>query len=49
MNKWKGYWRPMQGTEYEDLSNLNMEFTQVGDELNEEVNRWCENRSEQMV
>ena len=45
MNKWKGYWRQMQGTEYEDLSNINMEFTQVGDELNEEVNRWCENRS----
>ena len=35
----------MEGREYEDLSSMNMEMTQVGDELNEEMDRWCENRS----
>ena len=34
----------MEGREYEDLSSMNMEMTQVGDELNEEMDRWCENR-----
>ena len=24
---------------------MNMEMTQVGDKLNEEMDRWCENRS----
>ena len=35
----------MEGREYEDLSSLNMEMTQIGDELNEEMDRWSENRS----
>ena len=37
--------REMEGREYEDLSSMNIEMTQVGDELNEEMDRWCENRS----
>ena len=36
-DKWK--------VENEDLSSMNMEMTQVGDELNEEMDKWCENRS----
>ena len=45
VNKWEVYGRQMEGREYEDLSSMNMEMTQVGDELNEEMDRWCENRS----
>ena len=36
--------RLSDGREYEDLSSMNMEMTQVGDELNEEMDKWCENR-----
>ena len=35
----------MEGREYEYLSSMNIEMTQVADELNEEIDRWCENRS----
>ena len=45
MNKWEVYGRQLEGRAYEDLSSMNMEMTQVGDELNEEMDRWCENRS----
>ena len=38
--------RQMDGIEYEDLSSMNIEMTQVTDELNEEMGRWCENRSD---
>ena len=40
MNKWEVYGRQMEGRDYEDLSSMNMEITQVGDELNEEMDRW---------
>ena len=45
VNKWKVYRRQMEGRECEDLSSMNMETTQVGDELNEEMDKWWENRS----
>ena len=43
VNKWEVYVRHMEGREYEDLSSMNMEMTQVLDELNEEIDRSCEN------
>ena len=45
VNKWEVYGRQMEGREYEDVSSMNMEMAQVGDELNEEMEIWCENRS----
>ena len=45
VNKCEVYGRRMEGREYEDLSSMNMEMMQVGDELNEEMDRWYENRS----
>ena len=45
VNTWEVYGRQMEGREYKDLSSINMEMTQVGDELNEEMDRWCEYRS----
>ena len=29
---------------YEDLSSINVAMAQVGEELNEEMDNWCENR-----
>ena len=34
----------MEGRDYEDLSSMNVAMTQVGEELNEEMDNWCENR-----
>ena len=45
VNKWEVYGRQMEGRDYEDSSSMNMEMTQVSDELNEEMDKWCENRS----
>ena len=35
----------MEGREYEYLSGINKEITQAGDEINEEMDKWYENRS----
>ena len=34
----------MEGRDYEDLSSMNVAMAQVGEELNEEMDNWCENR-----
>ena len=34
----------MKGRDYEDLSCMNIAMAQVGEELNEEMDNWCENR-----
>ena len=34
----------MEGRDYEDLSSMNVEMAQVGEELNEDMDIWCENR-----
>ena len=34
----------MEGRDYEDLSSMNVAKAQVGEELNEEMNNWCDNR-----
>ena len=34
----------MEGIHYEDLSSMNVAMAQVGEELNEEMDNWCENR-----
>ena len=34
----------MEQRDYEDLSSMSVEMTQVGVELNEETKKWCENR-----
>ena len=35
----------MEQREYKDLSTMSVAMTQVGVELNEETDKWCENRS----
>ena len=35
----------MEQREYKDLSSMSVLMTQVGKELNEEIDKWCENRS----
>ena len=34
----------MEQRDYEDLSSMSVEMTQVGVELNEATKKWCENR-----
>ena len=34
----------MEEREYKDLSSMNMAMAQVGEELNDEIDKWCENR-----
>ena len=34
----------MERIDYEDLSSMNVTMAQVGEELNEEINNWCENK-----
>ena len=34
----------MEGRDYADLSSINVEMAQVGEELNEEMDKWCYNR-----
>ena len=34
----------MEGRDCEDLSSMNVAMAQVGEELNEEMDNWCENR-----
>ena len=39
----------MEGRDYEDLSNMSVAMAQVGEELNEEMDSWCENRKGCMI
>ena len=39
-----GFGGQMEEREYNDLSSMNVAMAQVGDELNNEMDRWCENR-----
>ena len=34
----------MEGRDYEDVSSMNVAMTQLGEELNAEMDNWCENR-----
>ena len=34
----------MEGRDYEDVSSMNVAMAQVGEELNEQMDNWCENR-----
>ena len=34
----------MEEREYKDLSSMNVTMAQVGELLNEEMDKWCENR-----
>ena len=34
----------MEGRDYEDVYSMNVAMAQVGEELNEEMDNWCENR-----
>ena len=44
VDKWEEYGSQMEQRDYEDLSSMSVEMTQVGVELNEETKTWCENR-----
>ena len=44
-DKWDVYGSQMEQREYTDLSGMSVAMTQVGVELNEETDKWCENRS----
>ena len=44
VDKWEEYGSQMEQRDYEDLSSMSVEMTQVGVELNEETKKWCENR-----
>ena len=41
---WESFGSQMEGRDYEDLSSMNVAMAQVGEELNEEMDNWCENR-----
>ena len=45
MTKWEVYGRQMEGREYKDVSSMNMDIKKVDDELNKEMDKWCDNRS----
>ena len=38
----QGIGSQMEGRDYEDLSSMNVAMAQVGEELNEEMDNWCE-------
>ena len=42
VDKWDVYMRQMEQKEYKALSNMSVAMTQVGVELNEETEKWCE-------
>ena len=44
VDKWDVYGSQMEQREYKDLSRMSVEMTHVGVELNEETEKWCENR-----
>ena len=44
VDKWEEYWSQMEQRDYEDMSSMSVEMTQVGVELNEETKKWWENR-----
>ena len=39
-----GFGSQMEEREYEDLSSMNVAMAQMGEELNEEMDKWCENK-----
>ena len=41
---WEFFASQMEGRDYEDLSSMNVAMAKVGEELNEEMDNWCENR-----
>ena len=41
---WEVFESQMEESEYKDLSSMNVAMAQVGEELNEEMDKWCENR-----
>ena len=41
---WEYFGSQMEGRDYEHLSSMNVAMAQVGEELNEEMDNWCENR-----
>ena len=41
---WESFGSQMEGKYYADLSTMNVAMAQVGEELNEEMDNWCENR-----
>ena len=41
---WEYFGSQMEGRDYDDLSSMNVAMAQVGEELNEEMDNWCENR-----
>ena len=41
---WESFGSQMEGRDYEDLSCMNVAMAQVDEELNEEMDNWCENR-----
>ena len=44
VDKWDVYGSQMEQREYKDLSSMSVAMTQVGVQLNEETEKWCENR-----
>ena len=42
---WESFRSQMEGRDYEDLSSMNVAMAQEGEELNEEIDNWCENRN----
>ena len=44
VDTWEEYGSQMEQRDYEDLSSMSVEMTQVGVELNEETKKGCENR-----
>ena len=43
--KWDVYGSQIEHREYKDLSSMSVIMTQTGVELNEAMEKWCENRS----
>ena len=41
---WAVFGSQMEKREYKDLSSMNVAMAQVGEELNKEMDKWCENR-----
>ena len=44
VDKWDVYWSQMEQRKYKDLSSMSVKMTQVGVELNEGMDKWCENK-----
>ena len=44
VNKWDVYRSQMEQREYNVMFRRSVAMTQVGEELNEEIDKWCDNR-----